>query len=46
VLSPDGESVHRFGLDLRRLARPEALPATPPSALPPPATSEPGGDDR
>lgn len=29
VLSPDGESVHRFGLDLRRLARPEALPAQP-----------------
>ena len=27
VLSPGGESVHRVGLDLRRLARPEAPPA-------------------
>jgi len=41
VLSPEGESVHRVGLDLRRLARPAALPVT---ATPP--ASEPAGPDR
>lgn len=29
VVSPNGEAVHRFGLDLRRLARPAIPPAAP-----------------
>ena len=32
VVSSDGESVHRVGLDLRRLARPSAPPAAPAAA--------------